>query len=273
MANVDNGSCQTLVVEGENSCNNPNFLQFYNHSINTTGLFNVGSPLNDGANIDFGCIDSLIYGCSYDFYVEYNPSVNVNDQSYCQNLKVLGCTDTLALNFNIDANTEDGSCIPEIYGCMDIAYIEYNSVATVQNIGACSELVIFGCTDTLALNYNPTANVDNYSCIPEVFGCSDPTAFNYNVEANSDDGSCIEIVYGCTDNGRSPNGIPSLGGTATINDFDGDELLHLLYPNANTDDQSCIPIIEGCIDSTAFNYDYTANTDDESCIPVILGCR
>ena len=200
MANEDNGSCETLVVEGENSCNNPNYLQFYNHSTSSIGLFNVGSPLNDGANIDVGCVDSLIYGCSYDFYVEFNPLVNVNDPEYCQNLKVLGCTDTLALNFNIDANTEDGSCIPEIYGCMDIAYIEYNSIATVQNIGACSELVVFGCTDTSALNYNPIANVDNYSCIPEVFGCSDPTAFNYNEEANSDDGSCIEIVYGCTDN-------------------------------------------------------------------------
>ena len=40
---------------------------------------NVGSPLNDGANIDVGCVDSLIYGCSYDFYVEFNPLVNVND--------------------------------------------------------------------------------------------------------------------------------------------------------------------------------------------------
>jgi hypothetical protein len=61
------------------------------------------------------------------------------------------------------ANTDDGSCIPKV----------------------------FGCTDPAAFNYNPLANTDDGSCIPKVFGCTDPAAFNYNPLANTDDGSCI----------------------------------------------------------------------------------
>ena len=47
--------------------------------------------------------------------------------------------------------------MPVIYGCMDIDYYEYDSLATVDipfgQKGACSELVQFGCTDTLAFNF------------------------------------------------------------------------------------------------------------------------
>ncbi len=48
-------------------------------------------------------------------------------------------------------NTDDGSCVPNVYGCMDAT----------------------------AFNYNSLANTDNGSCIPVVFGCTDSTQFNY----------------------------------------------------------------------------------------------
>ena len=51
-----------------------------------------------------------------------------------------------AFNFDSLANTNDGSCIPFIYGC----------------------------TDELANNYNPIANTDNESCIYPVSGCTNP---------------------------------------------------------------------------------------------------
>ena len=78
--------------------------------------------------------------------------------------EVMGCTDSSAFNYNPDANTDDGSCVP----------------------------VILGCIDSTATNYNPNANTDNGSCEyeEEIFGCTDPNANNYHRFATVDDGSC-----------------------------------------------------------------------------------
>ena len=111
--------------------------------------------------------------------------------------QILGCTDPTACNYNILANTDDGSCLlPD--GCTDPLYLEYNVNAHCDD-GSCATLIVRGCTDPTAINYNPTANVDDNSCIDAVPGCTDNTtldyegniaATNYNASANVDDGSC-----------------------------------------------------------------------------------
>lgn len=53
--------------------------------------------------------------------------------------EVLGCTDPSSLNYNPDANTDDGSCIS----------------------------AVLGCTDPTSSNYNPDANTDDGSCAYE----------------------------------------------------------------------------------------------------------
>jgi hypothetical protein len=75
---------------------------------------------------------------------------------------VLACMDDTMFNYNPNANIDDGSCIPFIYGC----------------------------TDTFSLNFDTIANTDDGSCIPIVLGCTDSLALNYNSQANTDDGSC-----------------------------------------------------------------------------------
>ena len=58
-------------------------------------------------------------------------------------------------------NTDDGSCIPFIYGCID----------------------------STQFNYDPWLNTDDGGCIPFIYGCMDSNYANFN-NANTDDGTC-----------------------------------------------------------------------------------
>ena len=138
-------NCETLRIDG---CNDSNYLQYYNY---TTVIFlnkefyEIGDPLNDGANVFDGCLDTLVYGCPYSVFVEYDSLVNVLESGTpsCQTIAVEGCTDELAFNFDINANIDNGSCIPSIFGCTDISYVEFNPVANVDD-SSCINLVVFG---------------------------------------------------------------------------------------------------------------------------------
>ena len=179
------------------------------------------------------------------------PFFPITGNPYCGNNcieKIYGCIDTLAINYDSIANTDDSTCYYNP-GCMNPLYLEYDTLAD-YNDGSCATLIVLGCMDSTALNYNPNANVELAgSCIAVVEGCTNPLAFNYNPNANIDDGGCISFIYGCTD--------PSA--------FNYDSL-------ANTDNGTCIPVVFGCTDTTMFNYNPLANTDNGSCIAYLYGC-
>lgn len=168
-----------------------------------------------------------------DGYVDYPEDLgctgsNDNNESFA------GCTDDSSLNFNIQANTDDGSCI--YIGCTDPTADNYNNTADV-NDGSCvytttpTENDILGCTDPTATNYNPLATVNNLTCFyPEIpiTGCTNINATNYNSNANIDNGTCIfppeppiiiptteEIISNIKDTainiGSNPNTLPILG--------------------------------------------------------------
>jgi len=155
--------------------------------------------------------------------------------------EVLGCVDAAAMNFDAQANTDDGTCVAYIYGCMDAIAINYDAVVNTDD-GSCTYCVN-GCMNPVMFNFDNNATCDDGSCIAIINGCMDSTAFNFNSAANTDDGSCVAISYGCTD--------PAM--------FNYDA-------NANTADGSCVVIISGCTDANACNYDSSVNTDDGSCI-------
>ena len=178
------------------------------------------------------CIPT-VYGCLDEQSLNYNSDANTDDGSCIEIVE--GCTSPFAFNYDSLANVDNGSCVAVVVGCMDEIAWNYNFAANTED-GSC---LYFGCMDTLADNYDPIANVDNGSCFITVLGCTDPEAFNYNEEANTEDFSCVPFIYGCMDS------------TA----FNYDSL-------ANSEDE-CELIVEGCMDANAYNYDVFANTEAE----------
>ena len=111
---------------------------------------------------------------------------------------VYGCLDVDAQNYNEEANTDDESCYYAA-GCTQAGYLEYYIQGYEADFddGSCEVLAVFGCTDPEALNYNEEANVDNESCIPVIVGCTDINAFNYDEEANTPDNESCLYDAGC----------------------------------------------------------------------------
>lgn len=213
-----------------------------------------------------GCMDSTAYnynalantsdtcyympGCTNPGYLEYYTQGFVAgiDDGSCSTLAVFGCTDSTAFNYDLNANIDNGGCVPVILGCMQEFAFNYDPLANTPDTCIAYS---YGCTDPTMFNYDSLANTDDGSCIEFVYGCTDSTMFNFNPLANAEytPSNCEPYIYGCTD--------PSM----------------LNYnPQANTEDFSCIPYIYGCTDSTALNYDSTANTDNGSCVAVVEGC-
>ena len=271
LANVDDGSCIPFI----NGCTD-----------STADNYNPLANTDDGSCYYIGCMD--VAACNFDstatvnngcqYPVQYYDCNNVclldsDGDGICDELEIPGCTNPIALNFDITATDDDGSCILPIYGCTDPLAFNYDPLANTDN-GSCIP-VVFGCTDPTQFNFDPSANTDNGSCIPFIYGCMDSTAFNYDPLANTSNGSCIPVILGCTDTS-------AINYNPLANTEDG-SCLGIIYgctdpnyfnynPLANTNDGSCIPFVYGCTDATQFNFDPLANTDDGSCIPFIYGC-
>lgn len=106
--------------------------QIYSSSF-TTDCLNI----IDGNTLELGC------GCGED---EPQPGYDcdgncIEDSDFdgiCDEFEILGCTDTLAINFDSNATDDDGSC----------KYIQTE-----------------GCMDEEACNFNPNATINDNSCI------------------------------------------------------------------------------------------------------------
>ena len=149
-------------------------------------------------------------------------------------------TDPEALNYEEDADYDDGSCIAIVEGCTIEGMFNYDPNANV-NDGSCSNLISEGCTDFLYIEYSSDHNVsDQAQCVtPIVPGCTNDQYLEYDASYNIgvDSVYCLNlIVQGCT----NENAI----------NYD---------LNALCDNNSCL--ISGCTNQVAINYNPNSNLD------------
>jgi hypothetical protein len=83
---------------------------------------------------------------------------------------IYGCTDPSACNFNHEANSEDGSCLPA--GCTNPEACNFNAGAFCDD-GSCAPIGgLVGCMDPAACNFSPVAGCPDtcdYSCVCTAF--------------------------------------------------------------------------------------------------------
>jgi hypothetical protein len=120
-------------------------------------------------------------------YDNINASI-VSAKSFMVRLSILpfnqnpGCTDVLAINYELGALIDDGSC--DYLGCTNEDADNFDPDSNFDD-GSCQ---VGGCIDSTAFNFNPFATYQNIDCIYR--GCTNPIALNFNPQANEDDGMC-----------------------------------------------------------------------------------
>ncbi len=194
-----------------------------------------------------------------------------------------GCTDPLAVNYDSQARTDDGSCIYIVKVCIP---------GTVENLSFCridGSVKEYRVCDADGMGWTNHLNV----CpTPKVFGCMDAIANNYNPLATEDDGSCtydiqvcvpgsMESLTFCDDGSNKDWRICAADGmswilhteTCTVNSIKGctDSLAWNYNPFVTEDDGSCL-YVAGCMDVTANNYNPAATKDDGSCTYDVQVC-
>ena len=214
------------------------------------------------------CEEEVITGCDDPSYVEYNPLTTISDESLCQTLNVLGCTDDTMYNYDSTATTMD--IVPE---CVITVTLEDDGGDGWGNS-------YIGITQGDS-SYTYTMGPGSYS-------------ESWDVDLNTSEK--VEVYYFQVGNGQQlPDQLAfqTLHNSVMLTNQDGDTLLSegsnpffsngqgalqpFRAPLWNTYSATiycgnyCEPFLGGCMDEAAVNYSDTANIEDESCY-YLPGC-
>ena len=147
----------------------------------------------------------------------------------------VGCTDSEACNYDLEATDDDGTCY------YDSEFRDCDGVCLSDTDGddVCDAEEVIGCTDAPAWNYNAEATEEDGSCL--YAGCHDELACNY--EPTTDVGVEELCVY--------PAPYSDCDGNCN-GDYEGDGV------------EECAEV-SGCASESASNYNPEATNDDGSC--------
>ena len=278
----------------------------YYHIINEWGDTTAVGTIEDGSQAtDFFCLTPGCYivsvpetgGWPYEISWEITapgyedvyvsgacPDVQpLNFLSECES--VSGCTDPLALNYNDEANYDNGSCLYPILGCTDSFALNFNEEAT-EDDGSCEYPI--DCSDLTTITINMSDSYgDGWN--GNVLTLNDQS---FTLESGSEgtESACYDPELGCVEVVVSEGGwayevswtittesgdILLSGGSPYVGEFGGDgcgpvlgcidEIALNYNPEATEDNGSCEYPLAGCTDPAALNYDDSATTDDSSC--------
>lgn len=203
-------------------------------------------------------------------------------------LRITGCTDPGADNFEACANIDQGC---QYHGCTAPKACNFDVSANVDD-GSCDFITCAGCPLEFACNYDPEADlykveacnfvdcggagmtsggIDRSGALL-VEGCTIPQACNYDPDAATEDGSCTFDCYGCME-------VSACNFDAAFTHESNATCLYIadLYNSPHVDCQGvclndangngiCDEVeVVGCTDAEACNFSADATLDDGGC--------
>ncbi|KAL1520308.1 hypothetical protein AB1Y20_021899 [Prymnesium parvum] len=201
--------------------------------------------------------------CACDYYRDGASSAT---ESMCfkeevVGLIVFGCDDSLAANYNSQANTDDGEC--DYPGCTDSLALNYDPIAQREDFfctyaGGVTSLTsdkqgVTTKSESGLPTKSESASFSTTNNVNVIAGCTVRTHPNYNKDATKYlHGSCdgVDAGFGCTRK-KSTN-------------YDSTAVVEPRY--------HCLYNIGGCPDSTSPFYNSNANSDSGACFRLKVGC-
>jgi hypothetical protein len=179
---------------------------------------------------------------------------------------VFGCTDPNALNYNAEANMEDGSCQYPTVGCTDSTAVNFDSLASVDD-GSCFYMNdCLGSVAEFVLTPGIFVNEASYVVFDELGNTIAAGAGSTTQYACLLDGCYTVVMYDSFGDGWDGGGfLDVILNGELVNTFSLSSGLSEGVAYFGINSEGCVPVVPGCTDPTALNYNPLANEDDGSC--------